>query len=337
MCTDDSRPGAMTETELRDALLNVPLTRQGGDIFFGQFQYVQDLLAGNYSSALNHGLELMQHCQRLAPEAYRRIHKGTPYYWLGMAAFLVYDYQTATFFFDAGASEDLRLGADPITNSTPGLRFIQIESDQPDQAARQLVQATQSRIELAISDYNGRAGRPNSVPKLQLAEIREVFLRPAVSAGGERLRTLATAFISFFLEWDHRSLLTRLRVGEGTTEPFFLHLFKGCLLFESLLKANPRKPIPSNTQLVQVLQNVHRELGIENDIRTMRITFPSILLSLPAANESLPTAIEFTTRLRNTLGHDLGWNASLDTHTYNRLAGMVASSCLHALACLYRT
>jgi hypothetical protein len=336
MCGDASQPRIMTEAELRDTLVRVPATREGGDDFFGHFLYVQELINGNYSSALNHGLELLQLCQRLAPDAYERIHKGTPYYWLGMTAFLVHDYQTAAFFFDAGVSEDLRMGADPVANSTPGLRFIQIEADQPDQAAQQLVQATREKVERAIAEYNARPGRPAGVPPLQLNGVRERFLRPAVSAGGERLRTLATAFISFFLEWDHRSLLMKLRGGEGTTEPFFLHLFKGCLLFESLLKANPTNAVPPNTQLGRVLQHLHQELGIPHDIQTTNFTFPAIMASLPTADNSIPTAIEFAARVRNTLGHDLGWNAALDTATYNRLAGMVASSCLHAIACLYR-
>ena len=186
MCGDALQPTGMTEDELREALLRVPATREGGDGFFGHLVFVQELVQGNYSSALNPGLELLQLCQRLAPEAYGRIHKGPPYYWLGMAAFLVHDYQTAAFFFDAGASEDLRMGADPAGNSTPGLRFIQIEADQPDQAALQLVRATETRVERAIIDYNSRGGRPACVAPLQLIEIRERFLRPAVSAGGER-------------------------------------------------------------------------------------------------------------------------------------------------------
>ena len=44
MCTDNSRSVGMTETELRDALLRVPLTREGGDDFFGRFAYVQELV-----------------------------------------------------------------------------------------------------------------------------------------------------------------------------------------------------------------------------------------------------------------------------------------------------
>jgi hypothetical protein len=327
----------MTERELRESLLHVPRTRKGGDDFFGQFQYVRELFAGNHSAALRQGLELLQQCHRLAPEAYRDIHKGTPYYWLGMAAFLVNDYETATFFFDAGTSEDLRLGADPVTNPTPGLHFIQIEGDQPNQAARGLVQATQARVESAIADYNARPGRPPSVPVLQLTEVRQSFLRPAVSRSIHPWRTLATAFISFFLEWDHKSLLITLRVSEGTTEPFFLHLFKGCLLFESLLKANPANRPPRN-QLGQVLQHLHLALGVPNDVRTTGFTFPDVLTSLPAGDDPIPIpiAVEYTGRIRNTLGHDLGWNAPLDTSNYNKLAGLVASSCLHAIACLYR-
>jgi len=42
------------------------------------------------------------------------------------------------------------------------------------------------------------------------------------------------------IEWDYRSTLIELRPGDGTAEPFFIHLFRGCVLFESLLKANPK-------------------------------------------------------------------------------------------------
>ena len=34
--------------------------------------------------------------------------------------------------------------------------------------------------------------------------------------------------------------------------------------------------------------------------------------------------------------HDLGWKVSLNGSQYDSLVGYVASSCLHALACLYR-
>src|SRR3970040_2396775 len=56
------------------------------------------------------------------------------------------------------------------------------------------------------------------------------------------LRTLATAFISYFIEWDFRKDHFEYGVKQGTSEPFFSHLFRGCVLFESLLRHNPTIP-----------------------------------------------------------------------------------------------
>jgi len=326
----------LTDDDLRNLLTRAANDPKAANDLFGRFAYVSELVGGHYSAAFDHGFALLHHCREVAPDAYAKIHKGTPFYWLGTAAFLKHDYETAAFFYDAAASEDLKIRADPITNSTPALRFIQIEGDQPEQAARSLVEATQKRVELAIHKYNSLLGRPAAVPQLQLSEVRECFLRRAVSPGGEHLRTLATAFISFLLEWDYMSALTTLRTSEGTTEPFFIHLFKGCLLFESLLKANPKKT-PTSSTLGRVLQELHSDLGIAKNIKIGNgIDFPTILASLPSADESITTAVEYAGKIRNTVGHNLGWKASLDASAYDSLAARVACSCLHAIACLYR-
>ena len=132
------------------------------------------------------------------------------------------------------------------------------------------------------------------------------------------------------------SVLTTLRPTEGTTEPFFLHLFKGCLLFESLLKANPKnKPPKKCNTLTKVLGYLYLDLGLQQPPDIGNIDFQTILGSLPDGN-SLPVAIEYAGKIRNTLGHDLGWKATLDTATYESLASKVAFACLHAIACLYR-
>jgi hypothetical protein len=142
------------------------------DAFFNRFEYVQRLRERNYSTALDQGISLLATCRQIDANAYRNIHKGTPFYWVGIAAFLVHDYQAATFFFDVAVSEDIRIGADPVTKSTPALRFIQIEGDQPQQAAKPLVMAMEDRIEDAITDYNNRPGRPVGVDDLKLSQVR---------------------------------------------------------------------------------------------------------------------------------------------------------------------
>jgi hypothetical protein len=177
--------------------------------------------------------------QKNDPGVYERIHKGTPFYWLGMAAFLVNDYETATFFFDAAVSQDIRAGTQPLGQSSPALRFIQVEGKQPGQAAQRLVLALQVRIEDAIADYNSR-DRPLEISDLELLHIRQSFFTPALTRGRANWRSLATTFISYFLEWDYRARLLDLRVGDGTAEPFFLHLLKVASFSRAYSKLTPR-------------------------------------------------------------------------------------------------
>jgi len=327
----------LTDEELRSMFLAAASGNTAdANHFFGSFKYVHDLFNGNHSAALNQGLSLLTKCRSIDENAYARIHKGTAYYWLGTAAFLVHDYQTATFFYDAAVSEDLRAGNDPVNNSTPALRFIQIEGEQPHQAARPLVMATQARIEEIIDNYNKRPGRPTNVPDFHILQLRERFLRLAVSQGYEGWRSLATVLISFVLEWDYRSALLDLRVGQGTAEPFFIHLFKGCVLFESLLKANPKDPPPrGRSTLIGILQYLHKHLGLPHDIKIGETDFTTILQELNHADNSIPTAVRFAGKIRNTVGHDLGWVVQFDKTQYHLLFQMVAVSCLHSIACLY--
>jgi hypothetical protein len=126
-----------------------------------------------------------------------------------------------------------------------------------------------------------------------------------------------------------------LRVGPGTSEPFYLNLFKGCVLFESLLKANP-KNAPTQQTLGQVLRHLVTELGLSAISSIGNTDFPTILSDVGSANDDIATSIEFTGRVRNTVGHNLGWNATFNRSQYDKIAGMVASACLHAINCLYR-
>ena len=326
----------LTEDELRHAFLtasNGP--RENGNHFFNQFKYKYDLFAGNYAAALNQGLDLLTICRAIDETAYARIHKGSAYYWIGIAAFLMHEHELAAFFFDAAVAEDLRAGADPVNNPTPSFRYILVEGEPPEQAARELVQATQARIEELIYNYNARPGRPPRVKALTIEGLRARFLRPSISPGGENLRSSTTTLISFSMEWDFRNRLFDIRPLQGTAEPFFLHLFKGCVLFESILKGNPTNPPPINSTLRNTLRHLHGELGIPVNIDIGNTNFPDIVADLAGADDSIQTAVEFTGKIRNTLGHNLGWVVTLDKIQYQRLFRMVSSSCFHAIACLY--
>jgi hypothetical protein len=296
--------------------------------FFGAFEYY---FPGQPFDTLECGEALLAKCENLAPGIYKTLHKGTPFYWLSQAAFLVHDYETAAFYIDAAVSEDLKIN--PANHSTPALLFFLINDTDDRQASLELVKVVRKRIEDAIFDYNKRPGTCS--PALTFPEIRQFLLLPSILPANVALRTLATTFISFFLEWDHRSDLIKIRPEQGTAEPFFIHLFKGCVLFESLLKAS--KKAPKAKMLGGLLSELHADLGFTGKVNPIigGFDFQTVVSGLSSDDNSIYTAVERTGRMRNTTGHNLGWG-SIDPLAYNSLASYVASSCLHAIASLYR-
>jgi len=288
------------------------------------------------ASTLDYGRTLLSRCAALSLTTYENLHKGTPFYWLARAAFIVHDYQTAVFYIDAAVSEDLRLGI----KTSPALLFFLVDVLDERQANIDLNKQLRKRFDDVIHQYNQLFTPPSP---LTLSDIQENFLKPALwptqSKPGEAWRALATALSSFLLEWPHRSQLLGLRCGAGSAEPFFIHLFKGCLLFESLLKANPKKTLttqPPIDTLNRVLKELLSELGLSSSPDTSSLHFQDILNQIPFSSTSIPTVIGITCKIRNTTGHRLGWEVTLDTTKYDILAGYVAMACLHAIACLYR-
>ena len=328
----------MDQDELQELFLQaVRGPRKEHNTFFSSFKYVHDVLYGDPSQGVQSGLQLLNSCRSIDSEAYDEIHKGSPYYWLGIGAFRANDHELAAFFFDAAVSEDIRAGADPLDNPTPALRFIMIEGEPEEQAARSLVRMAQARVEELLGDYNSRPGAPGDHNHLSIEDLRTHFLSTAVSASGSRWRSLATAFISYSLEWDYRNMLIDIRPGPGTSEPFFLHLFKGCVLFESLLKANPTVQLPSGAHTLRyVLRHLSDQLGIPDNLQVGNTTLNQTVNELDAADRSIVTAIETAAKVRNTIGHDIGWVVALDKITYSRLFRMISASCLHSIATLYR-
>ena len=277
---------------------------------------------GNPSLVVRAGVVFLNRCKSLEPIEYDNRWKGTPFYWIGSAAFLAHDYETAAFLYDASASEDMREvreGEHPPGRITPAIRFLLVQGDQADQAAQALTQHLQTQLDVAINDYNGR--QSTIVPQLTLAEIRTHFLQRLLEARQDT--TLVTAFISYFLEWHHRSGLVGLGIRSGSAEPFVLHLFKGCLLFESLLRSNPTQRQSSPDTLGDLLQTFHKELAIPAqrrdrksrlgiDIERRDIDFQTVLAAVASADRSIATAVAMTDLTRNTLGHRLDWEVQFD-------------------------
>lgn len=297
--------------------------------FFAQFDYNIYLHNQQFLQAHERTIPLLQKLQHLDPDAYIRIHKGVPFYFTAISSFFLHNYAEAAYFFDAAVSEDLQndQGA-----RTPAIMFLEMDGDPTNQAARQLSQIAGEKLQAFIDQNNLiPAAIQTSIP-----EIRAKFLSRAVGDRQE-WRTLATSLISFLLEWEYLAVLQSIRVADGTREPFFTHLFKGCVLFESLLKANPNEAVPEG-QLGNILRGnvgVRNRLGIHRNINTAGPAFADVLADLPNALNSIESDLEITARLRNTIGHNIGWTSPMSSDEYVQLIGKIMNSILHTISGLY--
>ncbi|MCK1718544.1 hypothetical protein [Bradyrhizobium sp. 141] len=290
--------------------------------------YAALLNDGKQAEAIDGTILLLQIIRGANRTLYDSSAKGTPFYVLGAAAAACHDYQSAAFYFDAAVSEDLT--HHPTRNDTPALLFMRLVHTNPNQRAHALVNAAVNKLQTAIDSYNAR---DNHRP-LTLDELRARFLDKTIRDSNSHRRTMVTALISFILEWDYRAQLIELATI-ASHEIFFMHLFKGCLLFESLLKESSASKARGGS-LEAALTSLKVELGLSKENLRLGNTTLEALASSLVPNQSIRDVVVTTGQVRNMLGHNLVWPAaSLDLKSYNLIADSIASACIHAISTLY--
>jgi hypothetical protein len=153
-------------------------------------------------------------------EKYEVIHKGSPFYFLGIGSFLIEDYERSVFYMDAALSEDLR----SRLKDQPAQLFFKIDTENTNQLALPIVIKLKTQLENHLKEY-----RTNNDSTLQLKNIIDKILE------NSKFKTISSAFLSYTLEYETRRdqiLITPMNI---TGEPFILHFLKGCVLLESLL------------------------------------------------------------------------------------------------------
>ena len=301
------------------------------DYFDHNFQpYRSHIDAAQYSLSIKSALGLLENFRKSSPAAFPNEHKGSPFYVMGYAAFASHDYPTASLLFDAAVAEDIRRFGP--TADKPALLFIRLEDKDQEVLASQIIREIITSVEELINDYNPRRG----AKQITIDELRTHFIKPILSSPDDHKRTLITAFISFIAEWKYRARLIDI-IERGSREPFFLHIYRGCLLFESLVKEKLTAPLPTNRNtLGSALQQMYHQLQIPANLSLQCSDFDAEVSSLTAAMPVVD-AVQMTGKVRNTLGHDLAWpSTSLNQATYNLTVKNIAAACIHAISMLYR-
>ena len=75
--------------------------------------------------------------------------------------------------------------------------------------------------------------------------------------------------------------------------------------------------------------------AIQGKGKGSRFDLTDLFNELQGYNNSISEAVKISYIARNTLGHTLGWNENISQSQYQNLYFIIASSCLHTIACLW--
>lgn len=294
-----------------------------GDTFFETFG------PGTFAEVIDRPYErfhdyekLLKIIYRTDKEKYALIHKGTPYYFMAWLSFLMKQYEKAVFYMDAAISEDIRRevnkyklanpsdlrsdedlakGLLPTWIGTPAGHFFQLQ-EAGNQSAVTITRNLRNKVISEIERFNTATSSSITIENL----ISKFILKLAEKRSS---RSIITAFYSFILEFEDIQAFILLRSKDGgSIEPVLTYLFKGGLIFESLLKELfPEKDggTPIKT-LGELRQNSSFTSTYVSSISTSATTLGDIVTSI--GSQDLQTAFDTTAKIRNTAGHNLQWD-----------------------------
>ena len=267
---------------------------QDADRFFTEYGIgnTQDCPASPYERFVYY-LELLQRLRAADQQKFASIHKGIPLYFLAWLAFDLHNFEGALHFLDASIDEDKR--KDPIGwLANPGPQFLLLNA--PVQAAQRTVEMLASRIDQEL----GRFSEQYNIVLTRMDFLRR-FAEPMVR---NETPSIVAAFYAFLLEFDDRVVEVELRSSPvlGSYQPLFLHLFKGGLLLETLLKQS--FPVLANNSLGDILQHADFRARVGLAPQSIR-EVPVNTLCADALAQTPESAFLATGRLRNTMRHNL--------------------------------
>lgn len=294
-----------------------------GDRFFEAFgvPFPIDIVWQPLERLISYEL-LLQEMKNSEGVKFDKIHKGTSYYFLATASFDVGDYEKAVFYLDYAFAEDVRKSKetgslDPIMDAfkNPGGWLIRLNPDESGPAKR-IAQKLKSYFEDELEHF----GSENEIT-ISLNDLIDGFVISLVKKDILN-RSIITSLYSFIFEFEDRRKLLYLKGKQnGSVEPFLIHLFKGGLIFESILKIIAEKndfkinqknqgervvdiPNPSNYRIIKTIGNLNfcKEFK-EKYCEFERKEDLAELLNLEEGD--FKNAFNATYNLRNMIGHDL--------------------------------
>lgn len=263
------------------------------------------------------------------PVKYERMHKGTLYFFTSWLAFSVKDFEKAIFYMDSATSEDIRATSITVApdswQTTPAARFLFLDPSQQGMAARAIMGKISTEFQRLLNSFNSIYSA-----NITIVNYRDRFVLPNIQ--NNSFRSIISGLYVFIMEYAERTYMIRLKSNHGgSIEPFLTHLFKGCLIFESLLKTEYSSngttlgkylSHPQALVAFELRQNAYSASTLyRRDQPSSGYTLPTVIGLLPTWRSEDPKEriIAITYGIRNTAGHDLSWPVTFDESVYQEI------------------
>jgi len=283
------------------------VTPRDGDFFFeffgpGKYSYIEK----PFERFLFYE-KLLVSLQAEDSKKYSEMHKGTPFFFLAWTAFEMRNFEKGLFYLDAAIFDDRRANTSGEWLKRPGGQLLALEiSNHPATGIR-------DKIEKSLDEQLERFNKISALTPIDRKLFLEKFVKHFLVNPLES--TAITTFYSFILEFEDRYKELKIRsTGGGSAEPFITHLFKGGLIFETILKhLYPKITVPTKRKKLgsdaETLGHLFNGTDFKNDfvpqVKT-RATNLKIIYD-EVKKDDMRTAFDTTSRLRNATGHNLIW------------------------------
>ena len=277
-------------------------------------------------------------------EIFHFIHKGTPYYFSGIHAFDIEDYNRALFYFDAGLSEDIRNKPGRNTfhwTNSASYGFYKLNESYGNEIVTVPVGKLRKLILPLIDEFNVELG-PDELFTIDI--LINSFVKSKVKV--KEYRSIIPALYLFIYESEQKLFQLQIRSDlGGSIEPFILHLLKGCLIFESLIKLVYPSHIYSELATIMKDPIVKKDInycqgGIEliDHAAGIRKTLQDIISNLIPYLEDEGNRVKnsdkwltLTYALRNVTAHNLTWDDRFNPENYMHLYRSVLFSIFYLI------
>ncbi|PKL30768.1 hypothetical protein CVV43_05430 [Candidatus Saccharibacteria bacterium HGW-Saccharibacteria-1] len=253
-------------------------------------------------------------CKKEDKDKYMVAHKGTAFFFCALSLFDLKYFESSIFYFTAALAEDRRRsGSVTLVDYifTPAGQILSLNhSGKWARFTTDFIDA----VRYFIEKFNTQYGTSHSIE-----DFVQKFVHPMLE---DERYSIITSFYSFILDYKEKDRNLRLAGGAiDSTEPILVNLFKGALIFETILKHY--YPRDDSGIRITTLGRFSKNSNFVADFSGVKLSiYTNALQDIldDIVDYSTKTTLETTARIRNTTGHKLTWdNVFEDPDNYTKL------------------